>query len=140
MLETNGTLATAFTALTCPPDYIAMDIKLPTTTGLHPCWEEHAAFLNTVCERIGRQVETLRNRLQVKLVFSENCQADIAQAAELIANCNPAIPCILQPVTPHPGGPLTPGVSSVLEAQQIAAHLLRDVRVIPQTHVILGQW
>ena len=141
MLETNGTLAGAFTLLARTPDYIAMDIKLPSATGLAPQWAAHSAFLQEAVARLlPAGVRALRDRLQVKLVFSEDSLRDVLQASELMAACHPDIPCILQPLTPHTGGPPTPCAATVLEAQRLAARVLSDVRVIPQTHVRLGQW
>jgi organic radical activating enzyme len=141
LLETNGTLAEALAALCLTPDFIAMDIKLPSATGFSPCWDEHAAFLAVAVDRLSRKGErALRDRLQVKLVFGADSLRDVARAAELIAACHPEIPCILQPLTPHSDGPHAPDVATVLEAQRLAAQTLRDVRVIPQTHVLLGQW
>lgn len=139
-LETNGTLAEAFAVLACAPDYVAMDIKLPSASGQAPCWGAHAAFLDAAVARLSPAGErALLERLQVKVVFGENSLAEIPRAAELIAAVHPAIPCILQPLTPHAGGPSAPAVATVLEAQRLAARLLNDVRVIPQTHVLLGQ-
>lgn len=140
-LETNGTLADAFTALETIPDYIAMDIKLPSATGIHDCWESHAAFLGTVIARMGGDdAHAISDRLQVKLVFGEHSLPDVSRAATLIAQVNLDIPCILQPLTPRVLAPPAPSVATVLEAQRLAAQLLRNVRVIPQTHVLLKQW
>jgi organic radical activating enzyme len=141
LLETNGTLAEALAALCLTPDFIAMDIKLPSATGQAPCWDAHAAFLATAVDRLIREGEhALIDRLQVKLVFGADSLRDVTRAAELIAACHPEIPCILQPLTAHADGPVAPDVATVLEAQRLAAQTLRDVRVIPQTHVLLDQW
>ncbi len=136
-------LPAAMAALTPLPHYVAMDIKLPSTAGLAPTWETHAAFLAVALDRLmidGTAELPVRDRLYVKLVFSEDSLRDLQRAAELVAARDPRIPCILQPVTPRPGGPPAPSASTVLEAQRVTAALLATVRVIPQTHVMLGQW
>ncbi|HEY3378598.1 MAG TPA: 7-carboxy-7-deazaguanine synthase QueE [Armatimonadota bacterium] len=137
LLETNGLLADALAALAVMPSYVAMDMKLPSTAGIAPQWAQHAAFLAVAH---ARQAGGAADALQVKLVFGEDSLADVAQAAALIAACDATIPCVLQPVTPRPGGPASPCAATVLEAQRRAAGLLAQVRVIPQTHVMLGQW
>lgn len=138
-LETNGVLADALGALPSLPDYIAMDIKLPSVAG-EACWDEHAAFLQQAVRGYLAAGLSPRERLQVKVVFGEESLAEVAQAALLIAAVDVTVPCVLQPLTPHPGGPPAPTPATVLEAQRLAAQHLRDVRVIPQTHVLLGQW
>ena len=140
-LETNGVLVEEMDALSVTPHYIAMDMKLPSTTAGATLWEEHTAFLEILARRLSRTDGgfSLPDRLQVKLVFAEDSMADIERAAMIISRRRSDIPCILQPVTFHPGGPETPSPATVLEAQRIASRRLADVRVIPQTHVMLGQ-
>lgn len=136
-LETNGTLAHALAELTLWPEYLAMDIKLPSVTGQAGCWEQHAAFLAVALARM--TVADAVRRLQVKIVFGEKSLAEIAQAAELVAAYHADLPCVLQPVTPRGEGPAAPSPQVVLEAQRLAATRLTCVRVIPQTHVLMGQ-
>lgn len=131
-LETNGMLPGALAALTTPPHFIAMDIKLPSATGGPARWQIKEQFL--------RRAIALPSSVQVKLVFTEKSLPDIRRAARLIAAVKTDAPVILQPVTPRPGYPPAPSPTTVLEAQRILAELLPDVRVIPQTHAILGQW
>lgn len=139
-LETNGVLAEELAALSTPPDYVAMDIKLPSTTGAAACWDAHAAFLDAALAQLARRPGAVTARLQVKIVFSDESLAEIDHAAQLIAACRDDIPCVLQPVTQRADGPASPRPSTVLEAQRRAAAHLSHVRVIPQTHVLLGQW
>ena len=136
-LETNGALPDALADLSSIPDYLAIDIKLPSATGRASCWAEHATFLAVVLAQV--PAAEIAARVQVKLVFSEESLADIEQAAALVAAYSPQIPCVLQPVTPHHGGPPAPSPVLVLEAQRLAAARLADVRVIPQVHVLTGQ-
>lgn len=136
-LETNGVAVAELAALTTVPSYIAMDMKLPSTAGVAAQWERHTEFLAVAARQLATQTT---DSLQVKIVFGEDSLADVARATAILAACDATIPCILQPVTAHPGGPAAPGADTVLEAQRMAASLLRRVRVIPQTHVMLGQW
>lgn len=138
-LETNGARPEALAALAAMPDHVAMDMKLPSATVQPSLWEAHAAFLEVAVARLGG-VGGLGDRLQVKLVFSDDSMPDILRAAEIIAALDPGIPCVLQPVTPKRRGPRAPRADQVLEAQHAAAQFLHHVRVIPQTHVMLGQW
>lgn len=136
-LETNGILTSALTELTCFPRYIAMDIKLPSVAGIKPCWEEHRAFLKLAVSRLA---ELSYQRLQVKVVFAARSLAEVEQAAQLVAAVDSAICFVLQPVTPHAADLFTPDPQEVLTAQQLCSKYLTDVRVIPQTHVVLRQW
>ncbi|HOF89701.1 MAG TPA: 7-carboxy-7-deazaguanine synthase QueE [Armatimonadota bacterium] len=135
-LETNGALADALRRLDEPPTHLAMDIKLPGATGGPALWDDHAAFLDAALERMDLRPP---GALQVKLVFAAGCLGEIARAAALIADRRRDLPTVLQPVTPRPGGPPAPPPGETLEAQRLAAAALCDVRVIPQTHVMLGQ-
>ncbi|CAD7776851.1 hypothetical protein AIOGIFDO_02030 [Candidatus Methanoperedenaceae archaeon GB37] len=54
-------------------------------------------------------------------------------AVTSIAEINPEIPLVLQPVTPHRSNP-----ERLIEMMDAAGRYLRDVRVIPQTQRVLG--
>lgn len=138
-LETNGTLAEELKTLPVVPHYMAMDMKLPSVSGQPPQWKQHEAFLDAAIRRLTSVNGglALPDRLQVKLVFAGNSLGEVEKAARLISRYRRDIPCILQPVTSDTAAP-SPAV--VLDAQRIASNLLTDVRVIPQTHPLLGQW
>lgn len=135
-LETNGQLPDALAALVTLPDFIAMDVKLPSLVDGGLSWASQTTFLQLAAARLPDPVA----QLQVKIVFGEGNLGEIARAASLIAACRADMPTILQPLTAHVDGPPAPGPRTVLEAQRIAAAYLSHVRVIPQTHVMLGQW
>jgi organic radical activating enzyme len=132
-LETNGALPEALAELPVPPRLVAMDIKLPSAAGTPPLWEAHTAFLRLAVARCGAEA------VQVKVVFSTDMD-DVARAAALVAAIAPTVPLVLQPVTRRPGGPALPTPAQVLDAQRRAAAHHPNVRVIPQTHVLLRQW
>lgn len=131
-LETNGTLPEALARVGKSLDIVSMDIKLPSTTGLAGKWHEHRDFLE------------IANKLQldtyVKIVVAESTSDDeLRQASDLVASVNQAIPFILQPVTePQNREIKKPQPEQLLEFHALCRKKLDQVRVIPQTHKILG--
>lgn len=126
-LETNGTLSRQLeTVLPCV-DYISMDIKLPFQG--QSFWEQHADFLRL----------SLEKEVFVKIVVArDSAEADLEQARDLIARLDRNIITILQPVT-STHGIAAPEAHQMLDWQELFLQELTDVRVIPQTHVFLGQ-
>lgn len=126
-LETNGTLPEALGLVIENIDIIAMDIKLPSSGRTAPLWEKHSQFL-----KIGREKE-----IMVKVVLtSDTDTADLVKAVSLIEG-GPSIPFILQPVTPD-GKVKGIGEMKIQEFYALAGSCLKDVRVIPQVHRIMG--
>lgn len=125
-LETNGTLPEELAKIAGCLDFVSMDIKLPSAAGTPPLWEVHQRFL-----------ETARGAgLFVKAVVGpETTAGEIECAGRLVGGIDPGIPFILQPVTR--GGRCAVPAGLLLALQEEAARFLRDVRVIPQTHVFL---
>jgi len=133
-LETNGTLPDALDALLPNIEIVSMDIKLRSATG-HPMpLQQHERFLRqAVCSG----TETIAKAV----ITSTTTRAEIGRVAALIARVAAQVPLVLQPVTPikpH-GGPRPPRPDDVLVFQDIALRRIRDVRVIPQTHKLIGQ-
>lgn len=127
-LETNGTLSDALPLLLPLVDHISMDIKLPSSTGLPPLWEQHRRFLELAGEA----------NLAVKVIVGEaTTDQELLIACDLVSEADAGIPLIIQPVTGH-GGRVTVAPSRLLHWQALAASLVREVRVIPQTHRMLG--
>lgn len=128
-LETNGTLPDELSEVIDLVDMVAMDFKLPSVTGLPPFWDEHRRFL-----KIAVLKETC-----VKIVVGEDTTlTEIEKAAELIQSAAAGVPLILQPVS-RTGD--TRGISPAhaLGLQRQALTMLADVRIIPQTHKMMGQ-
>ncbi|MFB2934542.1 7-carboxy-7-deazaguanine synthase QueE [Aerosakkonemataceae cyanobacterium BLCC-F154] len=114
-------------------DSVGMDIKLPSVSGEN-YWSAHQEFLK-LCH--DANVETF-----VKLIVSSQTNPkELELAGELVANCDPKIPIFLQPVTPIPNQPtiLAPAPDLVLEWQGLMKRFVKQVRVIPQTHKMIGQ-
>lgn len=128
LLETNGTLPEALAEVLPVLDIISMDLKLPHLTGCK-MWETHQAFL-----RLARQKE-----VYVKIVVGDaSPPAEVERAFALVSGEDPNIPVILQPVTSF-GGVTAPAPAFLLQLQRQALKVLHNVRVIPQTHVMMGQ-
>lgn len=127
-LETNGTLHRALAPLIPHIDHIGMDIKLPSASGCQDLWQEHQAFLEVASQ----------TDLFVKVVIDQSTQEwEIERCCAMVAAVNPAIPLILQPMT-LPDGKIAISPLRALELQELSG-MLKDVRVIPQTHKFMGQ-
>jgi organic radical activating enzyme len=122
-LETNGTKPEAVRGLLPWIDDIAMDIKLGSDgTGYY--WDEHRRFLVNG-----------KGKIFVKLVVTARTDADdVARSIKLIAEIDPAIPLVIQPVTPS--ADVKSAMPDTIEAwHQQALAALHDVRVLSQQHI-----
>ncbi|MFO7765498.1 MAG: 7-carboxy-7-deazaguanine synthase QueE [Pelovirga sp.] len=126
-LETNGTLPAALRLIVPFIDYVAMDIKLPSATGIETDWECHDNFL-----RIAAQIDCT-----VKLVVDDATSDDeLSRAATVVNAVSPSIPVIIQPITRH--NKVAVRVPRLLAMQSLVAAIHPETIVIPQTHVFLG--
>ncbi len=117
-------------------DLVGMDIKLPSVSG-ETHWQAHQEFLQ-LCQAAGVEVF-------VKMIISQTTNLDeLRQAAQLVADINNQIIIFLQPMTalaqPHTNPALTaPTPEQVLTWQAVMKEYLPQIRVIPQTHKMIGQ-
>lgn len=126
-LETNGTLPEQLLQVLPWIDIISMDIKLPFNG--QTFWAVHESFLRY----------SLEKEVFVKIVVhKETSLTELQNARDLIAGVNPLIQTILQPVTTAQGIK-TPKPSQLIEWQSFFLKKVTNVRVIPQTHVLMGQ-
>lgn len=133
-LETNGTLTQALKEIVLDLDYISMDMKLESVTGAKIPLNTHREFLE-----IANQGP---EKVFVKIVIGNNTTLEeISVVSRTISQVNKNIPLILQPVSSSEEFKALagPGVKQTLEFQDEALSHLSEVRVIPQTHKILGQ-
>lgn len=87
-LETNGVLYAALEEVIDYVDVVAMDLKLPSSTGLNNFWQEHREFL-----KVASQKEVF-----LKMVICHSTRKkDIIESLRLIKEINKPIILILQP-------------------------------------------
>lgn len=135
-LETGGHRPQQLSQILPYLDLIGMDIKLPSVSGENH-WVQHREFLN-LCKSHGVDVF-------VKTIVSETTNPEeLRQAAQLIAEIDDSIVVFLQPMTalekPHTALNLTaPTPAQVLTWQALMKEYLPHIRVIPQTHKMIGQ-
>jgi 7-carboxy-7-deazaguanine synthase len=121
-LETNGTLPDELKKIVDDVDIVSMDLKLPSSTGLEPLWDEHVRFLRTAWGK----------DLYIKVVISNaTTMDDIVKAVEMISKGDPSMPLFLQPNHFE----IDKGVmDKCLEFQNYCLNYLTEVRVVPQMH------
>lgn len=121
-LETNGVLPQELAHVIDGVDMVAMDIKLPSSTGCREYWKEHEEFLKTARAK----------DLFVKVVISnQTTKDDVLRGADLVKRLAPDVPFILQPNFFD----MKDGVvAKCVEFQKDCLKFLDDVRIIPQLH------
>ena len=126
-LETNGTLPEALRQVIAGAEIVAMDIKLESASGEPARFAANRAFLTIAAEK----------EAFVKIVVTADVDADeFTEAVDVIADVDPAIPLVIQPVTAD--GTATPPPAGLMTAlRQTAGSALSDVRVIPQVHKLM---
>ncbi|WP_309733579.1 7-carboxy-7-deazaguanine synthase QueE [Chamaesiphon sp. OTE_75_metabat_556] len=135
-LETGGHRPTQLSQILADVDLVGMDIKLPSVSG-ETHWEQHRGFLQ-LCH--DAKVDVF-----VKIIISQTTDPiELQQAAELVADVSDRIVIFLQPMTalaePHTNSHLTaPRPEQVLAWQALMKAYLPQIRVVPQTHKMLGQ-
>lgn len=128
LLETNGVLPQRLRDVLPMVDIISMDIKPPSNTGEGAFWEEHATFLD-----LSRGKD-----LYVKLLVDEmTTEEDIVRATALVASIQPLVPVFIQPIVDPAGSPAI-SAARLTRLYCAAREQLGSVRVLPQTHKLLG--
>jgi len=124
-LETSGIHHENMHDLAHLVDIVSMDIKLPSSTGERPRWEEHGKFLSA---------STGPALFAKAVVTRTTSDDDVVTAARLLAQHDRRLIFVIQPA----GGSFAPDPMNVLRFQHHALALLEDVRVLPQVHKVLG--
>ena len=129
-LETNGTLPGKLGEVIDLIDIIAMDIKLPSSTGQRAYWSESLAFLKIAAKK----------KVFVKAIVTAGTKtSDIKKAASLVSRVDRRIPFIIQPASPARYAVKTVGNKVLLKFLEAGSRTkLDNVRVIPQMHKVLG--
>ncbi len=129
-LETNGTLPDELRRIVDLIDIVAMDFKLPSSTGERPFWSEHREFI---------RIAEKKNVFVKAIVTDRTSTKDIEKAVLIVKEMKKNIPLILQPATSIKMGDKAPARTALLKFLEIGArHELENIRVIPQIHKILG--
>ncbi|MFN5538886.1 MAG: 7-carboxy-7-deazaguanine synthase QueE [Candidatus Melainabacteria bacterium] len=145
-LETGGHRYKELSEIINLLDFVSFDLKLPSSTHEKPLWDLHAKF-----------VEILSQSPQVyayaKAVLTDETQEkDLIQACELLLK-NPILELVLQPVSlvfnkSESKEKITglidykiPTPEKMLRFQEIAVEIVgrKRIRIIPQTHKLMGQ-
>lgn len=129
-LETNGLLPEHLAAVLPLLDYVSMDFKAPTATGLDPetTHQTHRRFL---------EIAQAVNVYGKFVVTPRTTDAELDAVCATIEAVNAAIPLILQPVTPFGFEPEPVSPARMIALHARASRRLSDVRVIPQTHKMM---
>lgn len=129
-LETNGTLPGELFKIIELIDIIAMDFKLPSSTGEKAYWHEHQEFLKLA----------VRGKVFVKAVVTPSTKReDVEKAVSVVKKMGRNIPFILQPATPARDVDKRIDNAVLLGFLDIASRNdLETVRIIPQVHKMLG--
>lgn len=138
-LETHGLHAQALESLIGEIDFVSMDWKLASdvrragddgSAAAADFHDAHEAFL-----RVARRAPALC----VKLVITpDSGNAEIDEAARRVAAVAPDATLIVQPVSPAGRVRETPSAERLLELSFRLSRVLRDVRLVPQTHKLYG--
>jgi 7-carboxy-7-deazaguanine synthase len=131
-LETAGDLYTQLDPLLPWLDIAAMDLKLPSVTMNEPAWINHRKFL-------ARCIEHEVDVFAKAIVSADTAEADLVEACRVLVDVAPATPLILQPMSPFRAVRNTPTAGQLLDWQALCLRHLRDVRVVPQAHKMMGQ-
>jgi 7-carboxy-7-deazaguanine synthase len=125
-LETNGTLPDVLEELIDDIDIVAMDIKLPTSTGLDNFWHKHRKFLEIAS----------RKEVFLKSVICDSTQEeDLVVALELIKEINKSAVLILQPNSREDNERLRNKIEGFRDL--CIKHNITSC-IIPQIHKVLG--
>ena len=125
-LETNATLPEALRQVVNYIDIIALDFKFPSSTGLRGFWQEHRDFL---------KIASLKEAFVKAVICNETDLADLNKALQLLSDFDRDIPFILQPNSYEDNELLR---NKIREFHRFSLKFLSDVRIIPQTHKIIG--
>ena len=127
LLETSGVLPDRLRILLPRVDVVSMDLKLPSNTGEPEFWEEHREFLAVA-----------GTKAYVKILVDDSTdEAELERAAELVRTTAPEVPVFLQPITQGDKRAMIrqPALHRYFS---VVRSRVADVRVLPQTHKMIG--
>lgn len=125
-LETNGTLPDALSEVIDEVDVVAMDVKLPSSTGLGHFWDSHRQFLRVAS----------RKEVFVKTIICSTTHSDDVQAClQVIKEADPSAVLVFQPNSAEERSTLEKPLRSFQEQSEQAGV---TSCVIPQLHKMMG--
>jgi len=129
-LETNGTLPRELDKVIDLIDIVAMDIKVPSSTGERDFWKEHLEFLRIASWK----------KVFVKIIVTGDTKTgDILKAVTMVNKIKNNIPIVIQPASPTKKDIAAITNDKLMEFMKIGLkHNAENIRVIPQMHKILG--
>lgn len=131
-LETNGTLPEKLEEVIEMVDIISMDIKTPS--GMQDGtldWNKTKEFLRVACKK----------DCYVKIPVDEKTEdGELKKARDLVAKVNPDIPVVMQPVFNNNNGKngSCASLKRLTEAYNVFREEMKNVRIIPQVHKLIG--
>jgi len=128
-LETNSGIPDEARKLKDVISVASCDIKLPE----HDSTRHYDELLKNELETIAIFNDSVETFVKI-VVLPETTIASLSEAVNGIALIDPGIPFILQPVTSK----MQVKTEQLFELMDFAAEKLKDVRVIPQTHKMMG--
>lgn len=125
-LETNGTLVPELEELIGHIDIVAMDLKLPSSSGMGNLWNIHKKFLKVACQK----------EVFLKAVICQSTQEeDLEEALGLIKEVSPSSVLVLQPNNYENHGALN---EKMFKFKEICSRDSVTACVIPQIHKMIG--
>jgi len=127
-LETNGTLHEELKLVLGWIDWIAMDVKLPSSQGGRDLLAAHRQFLEAAAGP---------NVFLKMVITPETGEAELSSACTILAEETPGLTLVLQPAT-GPDGAIAITPERATKLHEIAGTSFTDVHVIPQMHKLWG--
>ncbi|MDP2941454.1 MAG: 7-carboxy-7-deazaguanine synthase QueE [Candidatus Omnitrophota bacterium] len=123
-LETNGTLFAELEGVIEHVDFVSMDLKFPTSSGMGNLWWMHRKFLDIAS----------RKEVFLKAVICEQtADEDLEDALALVGAAEKKPVLVLQPDSERISQPL---LEKVMRYKSICKTRGFDVRIIPQMHKV----
>ncbi|RLG24449.1 7-carboxy-7-deazaguanine synthase QueE [Methanosarcinales archaeon] len=126
-LETNSTLPDAAENIADVIDIAACDIKLEE----HHASDDYASLFDRTLETVQKFYNNCEVFIKI-IILPETTTDSLLPAVKAVADIDPCIPVVLQPVSSH-----APNTLHLIELMDTAGEYLDCVRVIPQMHKLL---
>lgn len=125
-LETNGTLFNELNEVIGHLDIVAMDFKLPSSTGQPLLWHAHRKFL---------EIASSKEVFLKAVICSSTQEGDLFEALKLIVEINPSATLVLQPNSQENHAGLKEkldGFKRICDEHAVVSC------IIPQVHKVMG--